>query len=85
MRESELRKLHTLVQQCWFIELHVMLVLECNCTVCTAHSPSCSSVMSAVLPLPTASGEARDVKLAALGTQVPSARRHAGCGLHAAT
>ncbi len=37
--------------------------------------------MSAVLPLPTAFGDASDVKLAALGTQLPSARRQAGCGL----
>lgn len=34
----------------------------------------------AVLPLPTASGEASEVKLAWLGTQVPSGRLHAGCG-----
>lgn len=33
-----------------------------------------------VLPLPIASGEASEVKLAWLGTQVPSGRLHAGWG-----
>jgi len=36
------------------------------------HPPSCSSVTSAVLPLPTAVGVARLVKLAWEGTQLPS-------------
>jgi hypothetical protein len=47
---------------------------------CAAWPPSCSSVSSAVLPLPSWSGVARLVKLACAGTQLPSDLRHAGCG-----
>lgn len=47
---------------------------------CAAWPPSWSSVMSAVLPLPTALGVASEVKLARLGTQVPSACRQATAG-----
>jgi hypothetical protein len=42
--------------------------------------PACSSVTSAVRPLPASLGVASEVKLANAGCQLPSARRHAGCG-----
>lgn len=46
---------------------------------CAACPPSCSSVSSAVLPLPSWLGVARLVKLAYAGCHLPSGWRQAGC------
>lgn len=69
--------------QClWCSNTQSMLVNQQSARLssCTSAASSHVCIKHTVLPLPTASGEANDVKFAWLGTQLPSARRHAGCG-----